>query len=105
MGNTNHSFKDVVILFYSLIHEFNILDIIVSLNKVEIASRNDMVLRNQVLQFIEFIVVHYTKKILNFQRMNEEPEVAFANFVSNAKDNKDIKEIAVTVNQMMVSLL
>ena len=119
--NTNHSFKDVVILFYSLIHEFNILDIIVSLNKVEIASRNDMVLRNQVLQFIEFIVVHYTKKILNFQRMNEEPEVAFANFVSNekdtfykvrdnldtfmSKDNKDIKEIAVTVNQMMVSLL
>jgi len=119
--NTNHSFKDVVILFYSLIHEFNILEIIVSLNRVEIHSRNDMVLRNQVLQFIEFIVVHYTKKILNFQRVNEEPEVAFANFVANEKDtfykvrdnldtfmtreNKDIKEIAVTVNQMMVSLL
>ncbi len=119
--NTNHPFKDVVILFYSLIHEFNILDIIVSLNKVEITSRNDMVLRNQVLQFIEFIVVHYTKKILNFKRVNEEPEVAFANFVNNekevfykvrdnidsfmTKENKDIKEIAVTVNQMMVSLL
>ena len=119
--NTNHPFKDVVILFFSLIHEFNILDIIVSLNKVEISSRNDMVLRNQVLQFIEFIVVHYTKKILNFQRINEEPEIAFANFVNNekdtfykvrdnidtfmTKDNKDIKEIAVTVNQMMVSLL
>lgn len=119
--NTNHSFKDVVILFYSLIHEFNILDIIVSLNRVEINSRNDMVLRNQVLQFIEFIVVHYTKKILNFQRVNEEPELAFANFVANeketfykvrdnldsfiTKDKKDIKEIAVTVNQMMVSLL
>ena len=119
--NTNHSFKDVVTLFYSLIHEFNILDIIVALNKVEINSRNDMVLKNQVLQFIEFIVVHYTKKILNFQRMNEEPEIAFANFVANEKENfykvrdnldtfmtkdtKDIKEIAVTVNQMMVSLL
>ena len=119
--NTNHSFKDVVTLFYSLIHEFNILDIIVALNKVEINSRNDMVLKNQVLQFIEFIVVHYTKKILNFQRMNEEPEIAFANFVTNEKENfykvrdnldtfmtkdtKDIKEIAVTVNQMMVSLL
>ncbi len=119
--NTSHSFKDVVVLFYSLIHEFNILDIIVSLNRVEINSRNDMVLRNQVLQFIEFIVVHYTKKILNFQRVNEEPEVAFANYVTNekdtfykvrdnldtfmTKDKKDIKEIAVTVNQMMVSLL
>ena len=119
--NTNHSFKDVVVLFYSLIHEFNILDILVSLNRVEIASRNDMVLRNQVLQFIEFIVVHYTKKILEFQRVNEEPEVAFANFVANEKETfykvrenldsfivnetKEIKEIAVTVNQMMVSLL
>ncbi len=119
--NTNHSFKDVVVLFYSLIHEFNILDIIVSLNRIEINSKNDLVLRNQVLQFIEFIVVHYTKKILTFQRVNEEPEVAFANFIANekeifykvrenldtfmTKDIKDIKEIAVTVNQMMVSLL
>ena len=119
--STNHSFKDVIILFYSLIHEFNILDIIFSLNKVEITSKNDMVLRNQVLQFIEFIVVHYTKKVLNFQRLNEEPAVAFTNFINNesesfykvrenldlflTKDNKDIKEIAITVNQMMVSLL
>ncbi len=120
-ANTNHSFKDVVVLFYSLIHEFNILDIILYLNQVKITSRSDMVLRNQVLQFIEFIVVHYTKKILKFQRVNEEPEIAFSNYISNEKqsfqtlreqldrfmtnDNKDIKEIAVTVNQMMVSLL
>ncbi len=119
--NTSHSFKDVVIVFYSLIHEFNILDIIVALNRIKIASKNDTVLRNQVLQFIEFIVVHYTKKVLAFQRVNEEPEVAFSNFINNeketffkvrdnldtfmTKENKDIKEIAVTVNQMMVSLL
>jgi glutamate dehydrogenase len=119
--NTSHSFKDVVIIFYSLIHEFNILDIIVALNRIKIVSKNDTVLRNQVLQFIEFIVVHYTKKVLAFQRVNEEPEVAFSNFINNeketffkvrdnldtfmTKENKDIKEIAVTVNQMMVSLL
>ncbi|WP_419764459.1 MAG: NAD-glutamate dehydrogenase domain-containing protein [Arcobacter sp.] len=119
--NTSHPFKDVVILFYSLIHEFNILDIIFALNKIEITSKNDMVLRGQVLQFIEFIVVHYTKKVLNFQRVNEAPDIAFTNFVNNESDsfykvrehldtfmtreNKDIKEIAVTVNQMMVSLL
>ncbi|RXJ66499.1 glutamate dehydrogenase [Halarcobacter ebronensis] len=119
--NTNHSFKDVVIVFYSLIHEFNILDIIVALNKIKIANKNDLILRNQVLQFIEFIVVHYTKKILAFQRVNEEPEIAFSNFINNEKEtffkvretldifmtreNKDIKEVAVTVNQIMVSLL
>ncbi len=119
--NTNHSFKDVVVLFYSLIHEFNILDIIISLNRIKINSRNDVILRNQVLQFIEFIVVHYTKKVLEFQRLNEEPEIAFSNFINNEKEsfykvrdnldrfmtneNKDIKEIAVAVNQLMVSLL
>lgn len=119
--NTNHSFKDVLILFYLLIHEFNILDIIISLNKIEIKSKNDMVLRNQVLQFIEHVVVHYTKKILDFKRVGEEPEDAFKSYVKNeqevfyrvrdnldifmSKDNKDIKEIAVAVNQMMVSLL
>ena len=36
--NTTHSFKDVIILFYSLIHEFNILEMIVALNKVKIVT-------------------------------------------------------------------
>ena len=119
--NTPHSFKDVIVLFYSLIHEFNILDIIVALNRIKVVNPSDMALRNQVLQFIEYIVVHYTKKILEFQRVNEAPDVAFSNFIANekekfykirdhldtfmAKENKDIKDITVTVNQLMVSLI
>jgi len=119
--NTNRTFKDIVVLFYSLINKFNILEIIVSLNKIEINSKNDMLLRGQILQFIEFIVVDYTKKILDFQRIDEKPELAFSNFMTNEKETflkvkdtldtftskkiKDIKEISVTVNQMMVSLL
>ncbi|MGE4462021.1 MAG: NAD-glutamate dehydrogenase domain-containing protein [Arcobacter sp.] len=119
--NTLHSFKDVIVLFYSLIHEFNILEIIVELNRVKIINSTDMALRNQILQFIEYIVVHYTKKILEFQRVNEAPDIAFTNFITNEKDkfykirdhldifmtkeNKDIKDIAITVNQLMVSLI
>ena len=119
--NTPHSFKDVIVLFYSLIHEFNILDIIVALNRIKVVNSSDMALRNQVLQFIEYIVVHYTKKILEFQRVNEAPDVAFGNFIANekekfykirdhldafmVKENNDIKDITVTVNQLMVSLI
>ncbi len=119
--NTTHSFKDVIVLFYSLIHEFNILEIIVELNRVTIIDSTDMALRNQILQFIEYIVVHYTKKILEFQRVNEAPDLAFSNYIANEKDkfykirdhldvfmvkeNKDIKDIAITVNQLMVSLI
>ena len=118
---THHTFSDVLIIFYALIHEFNILDILTSLNKIEITSKSDLTLRNQVLQFIDFIVIYYTKKILYFQRVNEEPKVAFTNYVANekekfhkvrdyldtfmSKENKDIKEIAITVNQLMVSLI
>ncbi len=119
--NTHHSFKDVIVLFYQLIHEFNILEIIVSLSKLKLHSRNDVILRNQVLQFIDYIVVHYTKKILNFKRINEAPETAFSNFIANeketfyrlrdhldvfmTKEEKDIKDIVTTVNQLMVSTI
>lgn len=119
--NTNHPFKDVVTLFYSLIHEFSILELIIALNKIKSNSKNDLVLRGQVLQFIEYIVVHYTQRILEFQRVNEEPQEAFKNYIQNdqesfykikshldtfvSKENKDIKEIAVAVNQLMVSLI
>jgi glutamate dehydrogenase len=118
---TNHSFKDVVILFYSLIHEFSILELILALNKIKIVNKNDLVLRNQVLQFIEYIVVHYTQRVLDFQRVNEEPEEALKNYIKNEQENffkiknhldtfvskkeRDIKEITIAVNQLMVSLI
>lgn len=53
--------KGGIILFYSLIHEFNILDIIVGLNRVKITSPSDMVPRNQVLQFLDTFLAKETK--------------------------------------------
>ncbi|AXX91905.1 glutamate dehydrogenase [Malaciobacter molluscorum LMG 25693] len=119
--NTQHSFRDVIIVFYQLIHEFNILEIILHLNKMRIHSKTDIILRNQALQFIDHIVVFYTKKVLEFKRVNELPEDAFTNFIANeketfyklrehldafiTKDEKEIKDIVVTVNQLMVSTI
>ena len=90
-------------------------------NSVKIVKESDMTIRSQILQFIEYIVVHYTNKILDFKRLNEDSNLAFDNFIENEdnsihkvkiyldkfleKDNKDLKEISITVNQLMVSLL
>jgi len=119
--NSVHSFKDVIVIFYSLIHEFKILEIIFALNRINLNKKSDASIRHQMLQFIEYIVLHYTSKILEFKRINEEPELAFSNFMLNEddsfkkvksyletfmkKEEKDLKEISITVNQLMVSLL
>ena len=119
--NTHHSFENVGELFYRIVNEFKILEMIISLDHMEVLSESDIMLRHQVLQFIEFIVVHYTQKILSFQRIDETPEVAFVNYIANeqeafdsikkqidafmAKEVKDIKEITITVNQLMASAI
>ena len=119
--NSVHSFKDVIVIFYSLIHEFKILEIIFALNRINLSKKSDAAIRHQMLQFIEYIVLHYTSKILDFKRLNEEPELAFSSFMVNDKysfnkvksyletfmnkEEKDLKEISITVNQLMVSLL
>ena len=82
---------------------------------------SDRVLKRQMLQFIDFIVVHYTHKILTFQRLGENPQDAFNSFVSNENEtfagtkeqleafenyeSKGLKEITVTVNQLMASAI
>ncbi len=119
--NTHHSFENVGELFYMIVNEFKILEMIISLDNMEVLSESDVMLRRQVLQFIEFIVVHYTQKVLAFQRIDETPSVAFANYIANeqaafdsiklqidafmAKEVKDIKEITITVNQLMASAI
>ncbi|MEA3521724.1 MAG: NAD-glutamate dehydrogenase, partial [Campylobacterota bacterium] len=118
---THHSFENVAELFYKVVNEFKILNIITTLDTIEILSKNEIKLKHQLLQFIEFIVVHFTQNILEFQRINESSEVAFASYIANdeegfkqikseidnftSKEQKDIKDIAVTVNQLMSSAM
>lgn len=116
-----HSFRDVIIVFYSLVHEFKILDLIDSLNKIKVIDHSEIILKGQILKFIEFIVVHYTEEILKFKRVNETPEAAFENYLSNeedlfnmikvqinefmAQEKRTLQEITITVNQMLVALI
>jgi len=118
---THHSYENVAELFYKIVDEFKIINLITSLDNVNIDSRSDNKLKHQLFQFIEFIVVHFTQKILEFQRIDESPEIAFSNYITNdeegfrlikeeidafiSEEKKDIKEIAITVNQLMSSAI
>ena len=116
-----HTFQNVAVLFYLVVNEFKILEMIASLNTIEIKSSSEKILRHQILQYIEYIVVHYTEQVLAFQRVNETPQDAFENYMENGKENfedirndinffmskevKSIEEVSITVNQIMTSLI
>ncbi len=119
--NSSHTFENVAILFYLVANEFKILEIITSLDTIEIVSDVERTLRTQTLQYVEYIVVHYTEQVLRFQRINETPQMAFKNYMENdkesfehikdnitnfiSKEKKDIKDVSITVNQMMAALI
>jgi len=119
--NSSHTFENVAVLFYLVVKEFKIVEMITSLDTIEISSTNEKTLRHQILQYIEYIVIHYTEQVLSFQRINETPEIAFSNFLENEKDSfthikeqidmfmsketKDISEVSITVNKIMTSLI
>ncbi len=119
--STQHSFDDVATLFYMIVSEFKIIELLTALDDVPVNQESERVLKRQMLQFIDFLVVHYTHKILSFQRVDESPEDAFASFVSNENEaftgareqlevfenyeTKGLKEITVTINQLMASAI
>ncbi|MEA2099465.1 MAG: NAD-glutamate dehydrogenase [Campylobacterota bacterium] len=119
--NSSHSFENVALLFYLVVKEFKIVEMITSLDTIEITSINEKTLRHQILQYIEYIVIHYTEQVLSFQRVNETPDIAFNNFLINdkntfenikeqidifmSKEIKDVNEVSITVNKIMTSLI
>ncbi len=118
---SSYSFDNVAVLFYLVVNEFKILDMITSLDSIELTSEGEKILRYQILQYIEFIVVHYTEQVLSFQRVHETPQEAFDKYLENesesfelmkeqidkfmSKDIKDMKEVSITVNQIMTAII
>jgi glutamate dehydrogenase len=118
---TSHTYENVVVLFYLVINEFKILELLKILDEINITQSSEAELRLQILSFIEFIVNHYTKNILKFQRHDETPQSAFEAYVTQEHTNlqkikeevveltsnevKSIQEIAVIINKLMVAAL
>ncbi len=118
---TSHSFENVMVLFYLIINEFKILELLNALDDVHVNTQSESELRHQILSFVEFIVTHYTKNILAFQRHDEIAQSAFETYITKehanlytikeevhgfiGKENPSLQEIAVIVNKLMVASL
>ncbi len=111
------NFDNIATLFYLIIRRFEIMRLIKILDDLKITDTNDHDLKRQMLFYIEFIVVHLTEKILNFQRTSETPVEAFENYLNNDKElfektitqihqlihekNENVKEVVIAINQLM----
>ena len=112
-----NSFDNIATLFYLIIRHFQIMQLIKSLDELKIGEKSDQTLKRQMLMYIEFIVVHFTEKILSFQRADEAPINAFENYLASnnelfenvsvqidillKNESRDVKELMITVNQLM----
>lgn len=113
----DNTFDNITTLFYLIIRNFEIMELIKILDELKINDKNDLALKRQMLFYIEFIVVHFTEKILSFQRINETPLDAFKNYIDSDRElfektvtqikqliddqTKTVKEVVITVNQLM----
>lgn len=114
-------FEDVATLFYLVINRFAIMKIINTLSAFDLIDESDLKLRRQLLQFVEYIAVHYTNRILVFQRVDEPAHEAFKSFLANdreqfrdifesisvleANEQPTLHDIAVLVNMLMASVI
>jgi len=119
--SNSHTLSDISGLFYLVINRFRIIEILDSLNTLILQDSGERQLRRQLRQFIEYIVVHYTHKVLSFQRNDENANEAFESYLTNTNssfqeiseqiemflnsDKKDLTVISITVNMLMASAI
>ena len=116
--HTDNNFENVANLFYLIFREMKIMKLLRILDDLKINEDADRQIKAQMLHYIEFIVVNLTHKILSFQRAGESPEDAFNNYLNSdtthcemtiaqidkllAQEYKDVKEVVITINQLVV---
>ena len=116
--HTDNSFENVANLFYLIFREMKIMKLLKILDELKINEDADRELKAQMLHYIEFIVVNLTQKILTFQRGGESPREAFENYLNSDtarfektvaqidklldEEYTEVKEVVITINQLMV---
>ena len=119
--HNDSSFENVGTLFYLIFREMKVMELLRILDDVTLNEEADRRLKAQMLHYIEFFVVKLTQKILAFQRVGELPSKAFKNYLTSvseqyeqskkdtisllSKEHKDLKEVSITINQLVAMAL
>ncbi len=119
--HNDSSFENVGTLFYLIFREMKVMELLRILDEVKLNGEADRRLKAQMLHYVEFFVVSLTQKILAFQRAGELPSKAFKSYLNSveeeykqsktdttillSKEHKDLKEVSITINQLVAMAL
>ena len=84
---TGFSFVEAASVFYHIIQEFEIALLVEKAEKIVLNTPNDTLLRLQLQQLIEFLVIDLTREILQYKREEEETKTVMANYLKTKEFN------------------
>lgn len=115
---SHHTFENVAAVLYHTLDAFHILALMEQLEGLKVISHEDKALKVQSAFLLEFVLIHYTRKILQFQRLNEDPKTAFEQYMRNEYDSleairdklremkhKDLSSILVLIQKLVISAI
>ena len=116
--HSDTEFENVANIFYLIFKKMKIMELLNILDELKIYEEADREIKAQLSHYIEIIVVNLTKKILDYQRINEPPKEAFVNYIHSQDksfhettarvekllqaERTEIKDVVLTINQLMV---
>ena len=84
---TGFSFTESATVFYHIIQKFEIALLIEKAESIVLNTPNDTLLRLQLQQLIEYLVVDLTREILRYKREKEETGTVLANYLKTKAFN------------------
>ena len=114
---TGFSFTESATVFYHIIQKFEIALLIEKTEKIVLNTPNDTLLRLQLQQLIEYLVVDLTREILRYKREKEDTGTVLTNYLKTkafnfrhyekmleylkSHDQITISDLSITVNYLL----
>ena len=84
---TGFSFTEAASVFYHIVREFEIALLVEKAESIVLNTPNDTLLRLQLQQLIEYLVIDLTREILRYKREEEETKTVLANYLKTKEFN------------------